>query len=100
MKLKPILEFNNNHEFFSGTRFRVYGIGLNVNDPKDDYYEYMLAEVPGERDYMLATCVEGSKSGNALAFVKTKKETNKFCVTTKDLKFSVGSENVFVIIKN
>ena len=95
MKLKPILEFNNNHEFFSGTRFRVYGIGLNVNDPKDDYYEYMLAEVPGERDYMLATCVEGSKSGNALAFVKTKKETKMLNNCVQLCKFQCNINKIY-----
>ncbi|MCD8528971.1 MAG: hypothetical protein LRY27_03185 [Chitinophagales bacterium] len=62
---------DDNHVFWKGTRFRLYSIGLNVANKEDDYYEYMLAEIPVNKDYMLLTCVEGYKAGCALALVKT-----------------------------
>ena len=37
----------------------------------------MLAGVPGESEYMLLTCVEGYKSGSALALVKTSEDKSK-----------------------
>ena len=74
-----------------------YEIGLNVSRKEDDYYEYMLAEIPGERDYMLLTCVEGYKSGSALAFVKTASDKSKFVITGKAIKYSMGTENVYLL---
>ena len=44
--------------------FRQYEIGLNVENKEDDFYEYMLTEMPGESEYMLLICVEGYKSGS------------------------------------
>ncbi|WP_179007811.1 hypothetical protein [Winogradskyella forsetii] len=95
MKKQPIIEIDDSREFYRGTRFRQYGIGLNVKRKDDDYYEYMLTIVPGESDYLLLTCVEGYKSGSPLALVKT--EANEMYVTAKSLKRSMGIENVYLL---
>lgn len=98
MKLTPLKDIHDKDEFYIGTRFRIYNVGLNVSDKKDDYYEYMLAEIPGEKEYMLITNVVGHKSGSALALVKTKKSQIKFITTGQALKFSMGTDNVFIIL--
>ena len=95
--LTPLAEIPDDEEFWKGTRFRQYEIGLNVENKEDDFYEYMLAEVPGESEYMLLTCVEGSKSGSALALVKTSEDKSKFIVTSKAVKYSMGIENIYLI---
>ena len=91
----PISELNDTYEFWRGSRFRQYGIGLNVNSPEEDYYEYMLCEIPGNRDEMLLTCCEGYKSGCALAYVKTIEDKTKFKVDAKAIKYSMGEENIY-----
>ncbi len=97
MKLKPLKDTDDNQEFWKGTRFRQYEIGLNVEKKEDDFYEYMLAEIPGEKDYMLLTCVEGYKAGSALALVKTSEDKSKFVIEGKAIKYSMGIENTYSI---
>jgi len=68
--LIPLEAIKDDELFWRGTRFRQYGVDPNVENKEEGFYEYMLAEIPGERDFMLLTCVEGYKSGCALALVK------------------------------
>ena len=96
MNLIPLKDIKDKTEFWKGTRFRHYEIGLNIENKKDDFYEYMLAEIPGEKDFMLLTCVEGYKSGSALALVKTQINKTKLIVTAKAMKFSMGIENTYL----
>lgn len=95
MRKQSIAEVNDEKKFYRGTRFRQYGIGPNAQSKEYDYYEYMLTIVPGESDHLLLICVEGYKSGNPLAYVKT--EPNTMYVTAKSLKRSKGVENVYVL---
>lgn len=97
VKIKPLTDIEDEMEFWKGTRFRQYEIGLNVSRKEDDYYEYMLTEVPGKSDYMLLTCVEGYKSGSALAYVKTASDKSKFVVTGKAIKYSMGIKNTYLL---
>jgi len=94
MKLIPLRDIRDEQEFWRGTRFRHYGV--NVTDQESDFYEYMLAEIPGERGFMLLTCVEGYKAGIALAMVKTTEDKTKFIVTGKAIKYAMGIENTYV----
>jgi len=88
IKLIAIADIDDKLNIWKGTRFRHYNVGLNVKDKKDDYYEYMLVEIPGENEYMLLTCVKGYKSGSALSLVKTSNENNKFIVKGKAINLS------------
>ncbi|MDH7913041.1 hypothetical protein [Winogradskyella sp. SYSU M77433] len=92
----PLKDIDNDKEFYKGTRFRQYEIGLNFTKKEDNFYEYMLAEVPGNNDYMLLTCVVGHKSGSALAWVKTISDKSRFVVNAKALKYSMGTENTYL----
>lgn len=97
MKLTPLKDVYDEQEFWRGTRFRQYKVGLNVENEEEDYYEYMLAEIPGEKDYMLLTCVEGYKAGIALALVKMAEDKSKRVVKGKAVKYSMGTKNTYVI---
>jgi hypothetical protein len=100
MEMIKLAELEDSEEFYSGTRFRIYKVGLNVSDESEDFYEYMLVEIPGEKEHMLLTNVVGHKSGCALAYVKTKKHSSVFAVTSKDVKFSIGTKNTYLIKKS
>jgi len=97
MKLIPLKEIDDGIEFWKGTRFRQYEISLNVDNKNDAFYEYMLVELPGEREFMLLTCVEGYKSGSTLTLVKTLEDQTKFTVNGKAIKYSMGIENTYLI---
>lgn len=98
MKLIPLKDIKDDAELWRGTRFRQYKIGLNVKNEKDDFYEYMLAEIPGDREHMLLTCVEGYKSGCALAFVKTANDKSKIVVDGKSIKYSMGTKHTYLLL--
>jgi hypothetical protein len=95
MKLVPLSDIDDHELFTRGMRFRIYNVGLNVKDKKDDYYEYMLADNPSEPEYMLLTNVVGYKAGSSLALVKTLEDKTKHAVNGKALKYSMGVEGVF-----
>lgn len=57
--LSPLSDLPDHRELPIGTRFRQYGIGLNVDHPDKDYYEYMLVHNTSEPEYVLLACVEG-----------------------------------------
>ncbi len=97
MKLIPINEINDEQEFWRGTRFRIYNVGLNVKDKKDDYYEYMLAQIPNDKEHFLLTNIVGYKSGAALGLVKISDDQNKIVVTAKEIKFFMGIEDVYFL---
>lgn len=96
IQLLPLKDINDEIEFWKGTRFRQYGVGLNLENKENDFYEYMLAEIPGEKDFMLLTCVEGYNSGSALALVKTLDDESRFVVNGKAIKYSMGIENIYL----
>ena len=101
-KLVPLADVPDEQDFWRGTRIRLFGVGLNVTDKAQDYYDYMLVEVPGEREWMLCTNVTRdagkNKAGASMCAVKTLDGVNRFVVTGKSLKFSVGTEKTLSLI--
>jgi len=97
MELIPLGNISDNEEFWRGTRFRIVGVGLNVKNKNDDYYEYMLTEISGNDEYMQLTNVVGNKSGSILALVKIKPDKKRLVVTGQALKFSMGLDNTYLI---
>jgi hypothetical protein len=95
-KMTPLRDIEDNREFWKGTRFRKYGVGLNVKNKDEDYYEYMLTEIPPKRDRMMLTHVNGYKSGSVISFIKTS-ETTKFVVSGKEIKNCLGLINTYLI---
>ncbi len=97
--LKPLSEIQDSELLLVGTRFRQYGIGLNVATPEEDYYEYMLAHNVSEPEFVLLTCVEGYKSGSTLALVKAAPET-PYAVLGSAIKYSMGTNKTFMIVED
>ena len=96
----PLADIDDKMEIWKGNRFRQYNVGLNVTDKKQDYYEYMLTEIPGEKQFMLLTCVEGYKAGSALTYVKTVKDVNKFIIEGSEIKLSMGINDTYILTNN
>lgn len=93
-------KFADDHVFSIGTFIRIYGVNdLAAKKDKDDYYEYMIADIPGDSEFKLITNVSREatigKSGYALAMVKTINKTNG--VSGKELKRSVGIKKTYII---
>lgn len=93
----PLKDIHDTVEFWRGTRFRKYNVGLNVQHKMEDYYEYMLAENPSEPEYFLLINVVGYKSGSVLALVKVSEVKNRDVVTAGAVKNSLGVEDVYVL---
>ncbi|MEX2485220.1 MAG: hypothetical protein WED10_11690 [Brumimicrobium sp.] len=96
--LKPLAEIKDAEQLSIGTRFRQYGVGLNVSDPSQDYYEYMLVHNVSEPEYVLLTCVEGYKSGNSLALVKSAPDT-EYDVLGFAIKHVMGVDQTYMIVE-
>lgn len=100
-RLIPLSEIDDAREFWSGTRIRLFNVGLNVSDKSHDYYDYMLVEIPWEPSLMLATNVTmgagRNKAGNTMCSVKTLEGVDRFVVTGAALKFSFGTVDTYLL---
>ena len=100
MKKTKLETYKDDHKFSIGTYIRMYNVNsIAAKRPEDDYYDYMIADVPGESKFKLITNVSTGKtkgkSGYALALVKTIENTN--LVSAEALKFSIGVENIYIL---
>jgi len=100
IKRIKLSEFDDKHQFSIGTYLRIYGVNdLAAKRDEDDYYEYMIADIPGDSEYKLITNVSREvtvfKSGYALAMAKTIEGTN--WISAKELKRVVGEDKTYII---
>lgn len=100
MQLIPLKDLSDDHEFWHGNIFRQFNVGLNVEDKSQDYYDYMLADIPGNYEYMLLTNVTRDagkyKAGLALAMVKIILGSRRV-VHASAIKNSMGTKDVYWI---
>jgi hypothetical protein len=98
-KLIALAEIDDDKEFWCGSIFRLYGVGMNVKEEKDDYYDYML--IDNHDEYMILANVTRDKgrhkAGYVIANVKKLENVNRIVVTAKAMKYSFGIENTFWI---
>lgn len=101
LKLTALVEVDDAEEFWSGTRVRIYGVGMNVPDKTEDYYDYMLATIPGEREFMLVTNVTTDagrhKAGASTGLIRTVPQVDRFVVVGSTLKEYFGLEKVYLL---
>lgn len=100
IKQTKLSEFDDKHQFSIGTFLRIYGVNdLAAKKEEDDYYEYMIADIPGDSEYKLITNVSREvtvfKSGYALTMAKTTNGTN--WISAMELKRVVGVDKTYVI---
>lgn len=96
----PLLEIAGDVEFYRGTRFRQYGVGLNGAAEQDDYYEYMLA-YESYAFHMLLVNVSSEagsyKAGGVVCAIKMLANVNRAVVTAEAVAYSMGTENMFLV---
>ena len=85
MKLTPLNEIDEDRKFFKGTVLRFY-----YHD--EDYYDYLLASAPWEKDMMAVNITEDSiKRGYVYAgVIPVTPKNNEFAVVKKGFQHAFG----------
>jgi hypothetical protein len=98
-ELIPLAEVSDEQEFWAGTLFRHYNVGMNIKDKTDDYYEYML--IDNHEPYMFLANISLQagryKAGHVIAHVKKLENVNRHVVTGAAMKLSFGIEHTFLV---
>lgn len=99
IELVPLKDIPDDHEFWSGSLFRLYDVGMNVKDKTDDFYEYMLVLDLSFPDYMIlanSSREAGSaKRGSVMCHVKKLEGANRHVVIGAAMKYSFGTEHTY-----
>ncbi|MBL7964823.1 MAG: hypothetical protein JNM31_13380 [Flavobacteriales bacterium] len=97
-ELVPLGNVPDDHEFWSGTLFRLYNVGMNVKDKSEDFYEYMLVDDNDPDHMILANSSREAgryKRGLVICHVKRLKGASRAVVTGAAMKFSFGTEHTY-----
>lgn len=98
-----LTDIDETREFWSGTKLRKYKVGLNTPNADEDYYDYILAYAPWDKEsMMLVNITEGigkNKSGSVYAGVlSVKLETGKAIVTKSSFQHTLEDfENWYLL---
>jgi hypothetical protein len=100
-KLIPLIEVEDDREFFKGERFRIYNVGIRNTTPETDYYEYML--VYDHSNHMLLANVTSeagrSKAGYVICHVQLANFPDRIVVSGKEIKRMLGTDKTFYLLK-
>lgn len=98
-KLIPVIELKDNEEFFKGTKFRLYGVGLQNATQETDFYEYML--IYDNPNYMTLANVSSElgryKAGHVLCHIPIHKIEGRIVVSGKEIKRMLDAEKTFLV---
>ncbi|RDU38650.1 hypothetical protein DRW41_03555 [Neobacillus piezotolerans] len=95
-KLIPLATINDEYKVWAGTRVRLYNVGLNIEEKKDDYYEYLVSFIYGNENFLQLTNLSLGEAGNILCVLE-KDFPNQYALD-KNLKYMMGLENTFILI--
>ncbi|GAA4055506.1 hypothetical protein GCM10022409_48400 [Hymenobacter glaciei] len=98
-QLIPLNEIASDAEFFRGTRFRSYKVGMSNVNEEDDYYEYLLVD-NGDPYMLLVNSSSGHgriKAGNVMCYVQKLPNVNRAVVTAAAMQYSMGLANIFLV---
>ncbi len=98
MKLIDIKSLDNDTLYSSGTIFRQYKVGMNVNTIHEDYYDYMLVDIPWELEHLLLVNVTTNniKAGYTHCCVKIDNNSGFRMVSVFNLKNAIGDDNIYL----
>jgi len=96
IELIPLKDISDEHEFWKGSLFRLYEVGMNVKDKTEDFYEYMLVldnSFPGYMILANSSREAGrAKRGYVMCHVKMLEGAKRHVVTGAAMKYSFGTE--------
>ncbi len=90
-------EIKDCEKVWAGTRVRLYDVGLNVKDKKDDYYDYLVSYIYDNEEYLQLTNLSQGEAGNIICVIK-KDLPNQYS-TGKILKEMMDIEKSFVLFE-
>jgi hypothetical protein len=94
-KWVPLANINDECKIWVGTRVRLYNVGLNVENKKDDYFEYLVSFIYDNADFLQLTNLSPGEAGNIICVLE-KDLPNQYALG-KTLKDMMGLENTFVL---
>ncbi len=99
IELIPFRDIPDEQEFWKGSLFRLYNVGMNVTDKEVDFYEYMLVGDNSIRDYMILANSSReagrAKRGSVICHVKMLENVNRKVITGAVMKSSFGIEHAY-----
>ncbi|MEH7348718.1 hypothetical protein [Gottfriedia acidiceleris] len=90
----PMEKINDVDKIWAGTKVRLYNVGLNVKDKKDDYYDYLVSYIYENDEYLQLTNISQGKAGYFICVLQ--KELPNHYALGKTLKNMMGIEDTFV----
>jgi len=100
-KLIPVIELKDDQEFYKGSKFRRYSVGLFGASAEDDFYDYML--IYDNSDYMILADVTSdlgrNKAGSVICYVPLHKVEGRIVVSGMEIKRMFGTEKTFHILE-
>jgi hypothetical protein len=99
IELIPLRDVPDDQEFWRGSLFRLYEVGMNVKDKTDDFYEYMLVldnSFPGFMILANSSREAGqAKRGAVICHVQLLEKADRAVVTGAAMKYSFGTEHTY-----
>ncbi len=99
IELIPLRDIPDDQEFWKGSLFRLYEVGMNVKDKTDDFYEYMLVLDLSTPDYMILANSSReagrAKRGYVICHVRKLEDAGRHVVTGAAMKYSFGTEHTY-----
>ncbi|WP_169089364.1 hypothetical protein [Paenibacillus sp. PL91] len=93
----PLVNISNDEKIWAGAKLRLFNVGLNVADKKQDYYEYLVSYIYDNEDFLQLTNLSEGKAGNILCVIP-KDKLNHYSLG-KSLKEMVGLDNTYVLFE-
>jgi hypothetical protein len=90
----PLSDIKDNEKIWSGSRVRLYNVGLNVADKSEDYFEYIVSDIYANSQFLQLTCLSQGEGGNIICVLEKDKQ-NHYALG-KELKYKMGVENTFL----
>jgi hypothetical protein len=89
MKKVPLKDIDDRDEFWTGAVFRKNGTTVNITNPEEDFYEYMLFHHPGNSKFLLCAHIDKWEQGTVVAYVKCTGANNRITVSGREFKRSM-----------
>ncbi len=87
----------DNEKIWTGTKVRLYNVGLNIEDKSKDYYDYLVSNIYGNSEYLQLVNLSQGEAGNIICVLKMDLP-NRYA-TGKTLKNMMDIENSFVFLE-
>jgi len=93
----PLESIDDNQKIWVGTKVRLFGIGLKVEDKSDDYNDYLVSYIYDNNEFLQLTNLSQGEAGNIICVIIMDKP-NHYSLG-KTLKEILGVQNTFVLFE-